>query len=103
VLYIVGKENHHVKIWINAFKSNYFADNPTESGWVLTEDGLKPLWTRLPAIPKGYLQLVTCGCSTKWSTARCKCYQSGQVCLFECKCEATGCSNPFGNVEDTPE
>lgn len=62
-------------------------------GWEPGLNGLEAEWTRLPAVPKACMELTTCGCKTKCCTARCKCYKSGEICIFECACDAIDCAN----------
>jgi len=92
----VKRANYQAKIWINADIANSQGDTPLSSGGWSDQDGvLVPKWTRKPPVPRACAQLVSCGCKTKCSTARCKCFQSGQTCMFECSCEAKDCSNPM--------
>lgn len=96
-----ARSNLQAKIWIQASDPTFNVEDPAQSGgWKADTNSLSPVWMRLPSVPTACLQLVTCGCKTKCRTARCKCYRSGQLCMFECACDATGCSNPTG-LEDT--
>ena len=92
--------NEQAKIWLSADDPTFIAQEPVRSGgWNDDGDGLKPVWMRLEAVPSACRQLISCGCKTKCSTSRCRCYRSGQVCMFECSCEAKDCANPVG-LED---
>ena len=92
--------NEQAKIRISADDPTFTAQDPLRSGgWKNDGDGLKPVWIRLQAVPSACTQLISCGCKTKCSTSHCKCYRSGQVCMFECACEARDCANPTG-LED---
>ena len=92
----VKRAYYQAKLWINADIANSQVDTPLSSeGWHDQDGVLVPKWTRKAPVPRACAQLVSCGCKTKCSTARCKCYQAGQICMFECSCEAKDCSNPM--------
>ena len=87
---------YQVMIWMKADDADFEPEDPTNIGcWVIESGVLKPVWMSKFSIPVSCLKLVACGCTTKCSTSRCKCYKSGQICMFECKCEASGQDVPI--------
>ena len=91
------RAEYQAKIWLNASSSEMEIEPAADTGgWKSGEKGLEIVWTRLPAVPTACLELTTRGCKTKCSTARCKCYTVGQICMYECACDAIGCANPVG-------
>ena len=91
------KAEFQVKIWLNAGSAEMTIESAADTGgWKSGEKGLEIIWTRLPAVPTACLELTTCGCKTKCSNARCKCYRVGQICMYKCTCDAVGCANPVG-------
>ena len=69
-------------------------------GWKNNDDGMKPVWMRLDAVPFACTQLISCNCKAECNTSRCKCCCSGQACMFECSCEVMDCANPPAELED---
>ena len=66
----IARANLQAKIWLQADRAHMTNVSPDESiGWRQTESSLDIVWTRLQPVPNTYLQLVTCGCKTKCSTA----------------------------------
>ena len=88
---------YQAKIWLNASTAQMNVGNVTDTGgWKLGPKGIEIVWSRLSAVPTACIELTTCGCKTKCSTARCKCLKAQQICLIECACDAAGCANPVG-------
>lgn len=86
--------NFQAKIWMQACVTHMEVGLAVDTGgWQPGQKGLEAVWTRLPAVPKACVELTTCGCKSKCSTVRCKCYKSGQICIFECSCDAIDCAN----------
>lgn len=93
--------NYQAKIWLDADKQHSDAGNATDTGgWCAGEKGPVVVWTTLPSVPKACVELTTCGCKTKCSTARCSCYRLQQPCMFECACNMSGCANPISVAHD---
>ena len=67
-------------------------------GWKLGPTGIESVWSRMSAVPTACMELTTCGCKPKCSTARCKCLKAGQICMVEYACDADGCANPLGLI-----
>ena len=63
-------------------------------GWKPGPKGIEIVWSRLSDVPTACIELTTCGYKTKCSTARCKFFKAGQVCMIECACDAA--TNPVG-------
>ena len=92
-----ARADYQAKIWLNASSAKMNVGSAVDTGgWKSGLKGLEIVWSRLPAVPTACLELTTCGCKTKCSTARCKCFKAGQVCMYECACDAAGCANPVG-------
>ena len=91
------RADHQAKIWLNAYNAQMEIGTATDTGgWKLGRNGIEIVWSRLPAVPTACMELTTCGCKTKCSTARCECFKAGQICMIECACDAAGCANPVG-------
>ena len=65
-------------------------------GWKLALKGTEIVWSRLSAVLMAYMELTTCSCKTKCSTARCECLKANQICMIEWACYAARCANPVG-------
>ena len=73
--------------------------SPENYGWEISEELLKPILTdNLPA-PEAIIELSFCGCQTKCSTNRCKCYKHQLNCTDMCKCN--NCDNTGDNLDIT--
>ena len=91
------RADYQAKIWLNAINAEMDVGIATNTdGWKLGQNGIEIVWSRLSAVPTACMELTTCGCKTKCSTARCKCLKAGQICMVECACDADGCANPVG-------
>ena len=91
--------SHHVKrahyqtaVWRQAVKQY---PPPETMGWQLDGTSLVPILMSLPPVPDSCLEMITCGCTTRCMSARCKCKKSNLRCTAACKCRATNdiCSN----------
>lgn len=66
---------------------------PSEWGWKITENGWKPIWSKMPGIWQGCRELEKCGCSRDCNTMRCQCRKNELPCTLNCnKCKGK-CSN----------
>jgi hypothetical protein len=91
----VARANHQAKIWLQADQEHIHVSSPIDTlGWKTEFGCLRAVWTRLPPVPDGCLQLVTCGCKSKCRTARCTCYLKNLQCISACGCDAIDCCNP---------
>ena len=90
-----ARANYQAKVWLQADKEVISISTPTDTSvWKNISGNLHPVWTTLPPIPKACLELVTCSCKTKCSTARCTCFKANFRCTYACGCCATDCCNP---------
>ena len=65
---------------------------PTEYGWMLDEEGYRPVGTMEPVVPEDLLQI--CGCKTgHCATKACKCRGQNTPCTTLCGCEGDHCEN----------
>ena len=92
----IHRANYQAKIWLRADKPDMEIGTPSCEGWIVENDILEPVWSRLPPVPMACLELVSCGCRTKCRTAACRCAKSGQICIHACGCNAEECCNPAG-------
>jgi hypothetical protein len=89
----VARANEQAKIWLQADRECInIADDCL--GWTKQDGIMKPVWTRLPAVPAACLELMTCGCKSKCRTARCRCFKISLQCTSACECNAVNCCNP---------
>jgi len=68
---------------------------PEPMGWGLQDGELVPVLMTLPVVPKSCIELVSCGCATRYRTMRCKCRNFKLPCTAQCKCkdDEEGCLN----------
>lgn len=83
---------YQVAIWRNAHIADPILPDPTEYGWKLEDDQLKPNFGTLPIIPVSCKTLLSCGCKSGCKTRLCKCRRTSDVCTQLCKC-AGDCQN----------
>ena len=72
------------RIWYQMTSKTIQEANPTEFGWVKTDNSFKPRWSNLPDIGKSRI-FITCGCSKKCQ-GRCSCKREGLSCSEGCAC-----------------
>ena len=48
-------------------------------GWEFALKGIEIVWRIFLAVPTACMELTTCSCKTKYSTARCKCLKANQI------------------------
>lgn len=90
-----ARANYQAKIWLQADIEQMEIISPSETdAWEMTPSGLQIVWTKLPAVPDSCMELVTCGCTKKCSTARCMCFKRNLKCTPACGCDAVDCCNP---------
>ena len=93
----VARANYQAKIWLQADHEQIHVSSPIDTlAWKKDCGYLCAVWTRLPPVPDGCLQLVTCGCKAKCKTARCTCFINNLQCISACGCDAIDCCNPAG-------
>lgn len=91
----LSRANYQAKIWLQADQEIINVTTPADtSGWKMEMDALAVVWETLPPVPDACLELVTCGCKSKCSTARCTCFRNNFKCTPACACDAINCSNP---------
>ena len=67
-------------------------------GWESCDKVYNPIMTdELPA-PLALIELSVCGCKTKCTTRRCKCFKNKLPCTDMCKC--VDCENDDGDFSD---
>lgn len=86
---------HHIKrvhlqtmVWLEAIKAKPSFPPASTMGWELRSGQMSPALSSLAPVPTSCLELVTCGCTTKCYSSRCKCKKSRLTCTSSCKCEA---------------
>ncbi|XP_071479491.1 uncharacterized protein [Diadema antillarum] len=91
----VERANYQAKVWLQADREEIVMPFPASTpAWKLKSGRLVPIFTSIPPIPVSCLELVSCSCKSKCSTARCSCFKNDFKCTFACACEAINCCNP---------
>ena len=80
--------------WLHADKQCIQSFAESSGGWLSTGIGLAVAWSTLPTVPKVCLELIVCGCLTKYKSSACKCSNTHQICTPACGCNAENCCNP---------
>jgi hypothetical protein len=90
---------HHIRrahyqsiIWLRATALLPNLPPATSMGWEFKEGQLKPVLISIPAVPASCMELITCGCTTRCSSTRCKCRTYKMPCTGACKC-LSNCMN----------
>ena len=86
-------------VWRNAHIAVPTLPEPTECGWKVENDNLKPILSTLPAMPVSCQSLLSCGCKSGCQTRLCKCRRSSDVCTQLCKC-AGNCNNQYDSDDE---
>lgn len=81
--------HYQTAVWRQAHVPKPTLPNPTETGWMLQDDQLTPVFMTLEPIPKACLEMVSCKCTTGCATLRCSCRKSNVVCSGLCECTNT--------------
>ena len=67
---------------------------PTDWGWCLSQDRLKPTALDGPIAPDHVLNVVRCKCKSNCSSALCSCRKHGLTCVTACSnCHGETCTN----------
>ena len=88
------------RVWYNATTALVNLLQPTEYGWMYTDEGFQPVGTKDPVVPDDLLQI--CGCkSGNCATKACKCRLSNISCTNLCGCNHDYCENtdPGSSIE----
>ena len=86
------KQHFQARVWCNATTALVNLLQPTEYGWMYTDEGYQPVGTKDPVVPDDLLQI--CGCkSGNCATKACKCRLSNISCTDLCGCNHDYCEN----------
>ncbi|KAF7998468.1 hypothetical protein HCN44_010405 [Aphidius gifuensis] len=67
-------------------------------GWKRYQMTLIPIMTDEPPAPEQLCEMISCGCTMKCQTTKCKCKKTGLPCSTRCKgCQGIGCANASNN------
>ena len=88
------RDNYQAKIWLCADRHKSIVQSPIESGgWKMTENVIAAVFMTMPSVHVSCVELITCGCETKFRSAACKCHKANQLCMPVCGCSAESCFN----------
>ncbi|MES9881882.1 MAG: hypothetical protein ABW185_13470, partial [Sedimenticola sp.] len=82
----VKRAHFQALVWLQATALRPTITSPTTLGWEIKNGHMTPTLTSLPPVPESCIQLITCGCTTRCSSLRCKCRKSNLFCTGACKC-----------------
>ena len=85
----VHRVHYQASVWRQAHCPYPNLPEPTAHGWNLVDGKLIPTLTSLQAVPESCLEVVSCSCTTRCQTLRCKCRKSKLLCTGACKCVHT--------------
>ena len=92
------RSNYQTLVWkkktLNAMQA---LPSPTESGWEMINESLRPNLMTQYSAPKGSVELTTCNCKTSaCGGALCICRRNEISCTESCSCMADeSCMNSF--------
>ena len=84
-------------VWKKAIDAKQALLSPTESGWEMINESLRPILMTQDSAPKGLVELTTCNCKTSACRgALCICRRNEIFCTESCSCMADeSCMNSF--------
>ena len=80
--------------------------DPTDWGWELTDNGLKPILMIKNGNPESALKCISCNCTTNCQTNRCGCKKANLPCTLYCGCvknDVVCCMNAPDTIYDEEE
>jgi hypothetical protein len=87
----IQRSHYQALVWRQAAVQYPELPKPETMGWTLVDGELRPVLMSLPPVPASCMEL-SCACSTRCITARCKCRKARMGCTAACKCSDT-CRN----------
>ncbi|KAL8570386.1 hypothetical protein ACOMHN_035804 [Nucella lapillus] len=85
--------SHHIRrahfqatVWRQAHLQHPVLPPTATMGWKLEAETLVPVLMSLAPVPESCLELISCSCTTRCMTARCKCKRSRLPCTGACRC-----------------
>ncbi|KAL8561352.1 hypothetical protein ACOMHN_040430 [Nucella lapillus] len=85
--------SHHIRrahfqatVWQQAYLQHPVLPPTATMGWKLEAETLVPVLMSLAPVPESCLELISCSCTTRCMTARCKCKRSRLPCTGACRC-----------------
>jgi hypothetical protein len=94
--------SHHIRrahfqatVWRQAHLQHPVLPPTATMGWKLEAETLVPVLMSLAPVPESCLELISCSCTTRCMTARCKCKRSRLPCTGACRCrrDNENCNN----------
>ena len=73
-------------VWSTSLVKDAHWPSPTEWGWKMETNVLRPLWTELPEVSRVSQQLIKCRCQERCNISRCRCLRSSLPCTDLCRC-----------------
>jgi hypothetical protein len=81
----VRRASLQARLWSNALSALPIIEDPSQWGWVKTEDGWQPHWSDLPEASKVCREFIRCSCKNGCS-GRCSYKKSSLKCTALCHC-----------------
>ena len=82
----IKRAHYQAAVWRQSHKQYPDLPRPEEMGWQMENNTLVPVLMTLPPVPESCMELISCSCTTKCMTVRCKCRKSRLCCTAACKC-----------------
>lgn len=75
-------------VWLQTTLQRPSLPPASEMGSELKDGSMSPVLLSLPTVPESCMQFVTCGCTTRCASQRCKCWKLELPYTGSCKCFA---------------
>ena len=85
------RANYQSAIWIRTLVAKPDLPSPDGHGWHVANGQLKVDWMDQQPAPNKLLEVVSCGCQTGCTSARCSCQRASLPCTDVCWCK--NCEN----------
>ncbi|KAL8592266.1 hypothetical protein ACOMHN_036900 [Nucella lapillus] len=82
----IRRAHFQAKVWRQAHLQHPVLPPTATMGWTREAETLVSVLMSLAPIPESCLELISCSCTTRCMTARCKCKRSRLPCTEACRC-----------------
>lgn len=84
--YHIERAHYQATVWLNATVQYPKLPMATSLGWHMVNNQMTPVLLSLSPVPTACTQLITCSCTTRCASQRCKCRKVKLLCTGSCKC-----------------